>query len=79
MKKLIKLGKFLYDHYALQVCILEGFCSCIVLILDQILFSMVTDSQRTQLEIGLMINIIFTSYIVLTEAYTEFNENWEDQ
>lgn len=79
MKKLIKLGKFLYEHYALQVCILEGFGSCIILILDQVLFSMITEAQRTQLEIGLMINILFTGFIILTEAYTEYNEKWEDQ
>lgn len=78
-KKLIKLGKYLYDHYALQVCILEGFFTCILLILDQVLFSVVTEAQRTRLEIGLMINIMFTVYIILSEAYTEFNENWEDQ
>lgn len=78
-KKLIKLGKYLYDHYALQVCLLEGFGSCIILILDQVLYSVITEAQRERIGMGLIVNIIFTGYIILSEAYTEFNENWEDQ
>lgn len=74
MKKLIKLGKYLYDHYALQVCILEGFFTCVVLILNDVLFSFMTETQVNRLEIGLMVNIIFTVYIIMTTAYTEFKE-----
>lgn len=79
MKKLLKLGTWLYDRYALQVCLLEGFGTCVLLILDQVLFSMVTEVQRTRLEVGLMINIVMTVWLIMSKTYTDWHENWEEQ
>ena len=78
-KKLLKLGVWLYDRYALQVCLLEGFGTCILLILDRVLFSMVTEAQRTRLEVGLLINIVMTVWLIMSKTYTDWHENWEDQ
>lgn len=78
-KKLLKLGVWLYDRYALQVCLLEGFGTCVLLILDQVLFSMVTETQRTRLEVGLLINIVITVWLIMSKTYTDWHKNWEDQ